>query len=218
MLYDDPFARRDLPGRELDDWAPTEEFRGPEDETPTDVHFDGEDDGENDDAEVPVGDPDVDNDAEEQSVITSWLAAPPAICMTQECFLKLMWRLGRGQFRCEEAGLLIGPVGQDLVIDFVEDQHGHSTSASFTLNGKRLTRIVRQLKPRGKEVKGIAHSHPDGVTNPSGGDLRYLSRLFKNPKNDGTQQIIFPIVCRQRLWPYIVTAAGEVCTADLVLV
>jgi proteasome lid subunit RPN8/RPN11 len=166
----------------------------------------------------PDDETDTGADAPERNIISSWLAGPPLMRITQEAFLKLMWSLGREAFHREEAGLLVGPTDRDLITDFVEDQHGQATAASFTLNGRRLTRIVRQLKLRGLEVKGIAHSHPDGVIRPSHGDLRYLNRLFNNPKNDGAEQIVFPIVCRQRLWPYVVTSAGEVCTAELVLV
>lgn len=103
----------------------------------------------------------------------------------------------------EAAGILLGPVNDDVLIThFVPDATGKSTPASFALDGPELSRLLKRVKPAGIHCKGIAHTHPRGVTEPSTGDLRYLRGLFAKPGADPSP-FFMPIVCNGRLYPYV---------------
>jgi proteasome lid subunit RPN8/RPN11 len=118
----------------------------------------------------------------------------------------------------ELAGLLLGPADDDsLITHFVPDRTGHGTSASFELGTVELNDVLKRMKPAGINCKGIAHSHPAGITSPSHGDLIYLRRTFDLPTNAAAAQFYMPIVCGGRLYPYVY-AQGRVWRADLVLI
>lgn len=118
----------------------------------------------------------------------------------------------------ELAGILLGPADDDLLIThFVPDHTGHSTPASFELGTVELNGVLKRMKPAGINCKGIAHSHPAGISSPSHGDLIYLQRVFDLPSNAEAAQFYMPIVCGGRLYPYVY-AQGRVWRADLVLV
>lgn len=103
----------------------------------------------------------------------------------------------------EAAGALLGPKGANLVTRFVPDRWGQATPASFTFGTAGLNRSIRRFIIRGEDVKGLVHSHPHGCTRPSGGDLIYLDRLFRNPKHDDVREFWFPIVEGGAFRPFI---------------
>lgn len=118
----------------------------------------------------------------------------------------------------EAAGILLGPIKDDvLVTHFIADSEGIGTSASFSLNSPFLNRTLKQVKPAGLNAKGFAHTHPDGVTQPSYGDLMYLEKLFRLPANAEALQCFMPIVCDHRVYPYVY-ARGRLWIAELILV
>jgi proteasome lid subunit RPN8/RPN11 len=95
----------------------------------------------------------------------------------------------------EAAGILLGPILDDpLVTHFVPDSKGAGTAASFRINAASLNRVLRRVKPAGLNGKGLVHSHPVGIPQPSHGDLIYLHDLFRLPKNAAAQQCFVPIV------------------------
>jgi proteasome lid subunit RPN8/RPN11 len=118
----------------------------------------------------------------------------------------------------EAAGMLLGPTKDDLLVThFVPDAEGNGTGASFEINATSLNDVLRVAKAAGLDCKGLAHSHPAGIVQPSCGDVRYLERLFRLPANSETQQCFMPIVCDRRVYPYVY-AHGRVWHAELILI
>lgn len=118
----------------------------------------------------------------------------------------------------ETAGILLGPANDDsLVTHFVPDRTGRGTSASFELGTAELNDVLKRMKPAGINCKGIAHSHPAGISAPSHGDLAYLRRLFSLGANADATQFFMPIVCGGRLHPYIYIQ-DRVWHAELVVI
>jgi len=139
-----------------------------------------------------------------------------AMKITQSAYGETMDYL-RGR-KPEAAGILIRPALDDvLVTHFIPDVDGRATPVSFELNAANLNRVLKERKPAGLTCKGIVHSHPAGISQPSCGDVVYFNRLFARPANADTQQIFVPIVCTGRLFPYVF-AHGRVFSADLILV
>lgn len=117
----------------------------------------------------------------------------------------------------EAAGILIGPIQEDLLIThFLPDSGGKGTSASFEINASGLNQLLREIKPAGLTCQGIVHSHPHGMHQPSSGDLQYFRRLFARPANADTGHLFVPIVCSGRFFPYVF-ARDHVFAAELVL-
>ncbi len=118
----------------------------------------------------------------------------------------------------EVAGILLGPVKDDLIVThFIADTEGKGSPASFTLNTRTLNRELSKAKTCGLNCKGIVHSHPSGFIVPSSGDLAYLQRLFTRPANSELTQFFMPIVCDGHFYPYVF-AMGRIYSADLYLI
>ena len=112
----------------------------------------------------------------------------------------------------------LGPVLDDpLVTHFVPDSDGTGTAASFRINAASLNRTLRRVKPAGLNGKGLVHSHPSGIPQPSLGDLEYLRELFSLPANAAATQCFMPIICDRRVYPYVY-ARGRLWHAELILV
>lgn len=120
--------------------------------------------------------------------------------------------------RPEAAGILLGPVQDDLLVThFLPDEEGTGTSVSFHINAPGINRILKRVRPAGLNGKGLAHTHPPGIPQPSYGDLTYLRQLFGLPGNAAAQQCFMPIVCDRRVYPYVY-ARGRLWVAELILV
>ena len=118
----------------------------------------------------------------------------------------------------EAAGLLLGPVEDDLLVThFLADEGGEGTAVSFHINAPGLNRILKRVKPARINCKGIAHTHPGGILQPSEGDMIYVKTLLGLPANADAQQCFLPIVCDRRVYPYVY-ARGRLWRADLILV
>ena len=143
----------------------------------------------------------------------------PIMKMTQSAFHKCIQTLTRRQ--PEAGGMLLGPEDDDdLVTHFVHDKNGRATPTSFTLDAAGLNRVLRRFKAARMNCKGLIHLHPRSVTRPSHGDLKYVAKSFANPSNDNASQFFLPIVCDEKLYPYVITrdAPGCVLVAQLLLV
>ena len=111
---------------------------------------------------------------------------------------------GQLQYRGrEEAGLLFGPKDTQLVTLFVRDKLGTKTASSFTLHTPTLNEVILGAKQWDLELLAVIHCHPDGVWQPSGGDIRYVRDLFAHPKNGSASQFFMPLVVSGRLLPYL---------------
>ena len=111
---------------------------------------------------------------------------------------------GQLQYRGrEEAGLLFGPKDTQLVTLFVRDKLGTKTASSFTLHTPTLNEVIMGAKQWDLELLAVIHCHPDGVWQPSGGDIRYVRDLFAHPKNGSASQFFMPLVVSGRLLPYL---------------
>lgn len=102
-----------------------------------------------------------------------------------------------GSIPPEACGLLLGPRShRSLITHFLRDETGIPSPTMFQIDGEQLTKAISRYVAAGLDVKGIAHSHPSGVHEPSSGDLRYLRKLFGNRKNAAAVEadFYFPII------------------------
>jgi proteasome lid subunit RPN8/RPN11 len=127
--------------------------------------------------------------------------------MTEACHESVMDDLTRR--RPEHAGALFGPVGCDYLITNYESFTSGGTPSTFSVDGPKLTEMIRVRKPLGLELRGIVHSHPAGVTSLSWGDIDYVTQILNHPKNDQSH-LFMPIVCRHRFLPYVVSRTGRI--------
>ena len=145
----------------------------------------------------------------------------PILKMTQSVYLEILDDLVEQPFRREKAGMLMGPTAEDdLITQYIPDKTGRATYSSFTLDAESLNRTLHRHKNVGLDCKGIVHVHPPGILRPSFGDLQYVAKLFANPKNEETTQVMLPIVCNGRLYPYLIDADNprEIVVPNLILV
>jgi len=139
--------------------------------------------------------------------------------MTQSAFREYMQELTSR--RPEAGGMLLGPTDDDdLITHYVHDKHGRATPTSLTLDAAGLNRVLRRFKAARMNCKGLIHLHPRNVTLPSQGDLRYVAKSFANRNNHAAGQFFLPIVCNDRLYPYVITRddPSRALVAQLLLV
>ncbi|QDV48501.1 hypothetical protein [Gimesia fumaroli] len=145
----------------------------------------------------------------------------PILKMTQSAYREIMDDLVELPFRREKAGMLLGPSEEDdLVTHYIPDKNGRATYSSFTLDAASLNKTLRKYKGVALNCKGVVHVHPPGVLQPSLGDLVYVAQLFANPKNKEATQVMLPIICNGRLYPYLIHAESprEVLIPRLILI
>jgi proteasome lid subunit RPN8/RPN11 len=180
--------RREFPGRKAKHPEPMDDYRLPAsraEEQPTGPE------------ELPYGQSSIDE--------TTGIDAHPALWVmkiSQSAYRETLdYLLAR---QPEAAGILLGPVQDDpLVTHFVPDSQGTGTAVSFQINATALNRTLKRVRPAGLNCKGLVHSHPAGIVQPSHGDLIYLQKLFVLPANAAAQQCFMPIVCDRRVYPYV---------------
>ena len=127
--------------------------------------------------------------------------------MTQTVYLEIMRHLS--SVAPEAGGMLLGPKSHPVVTHYVRDKKGKATAASFTLDAAGLNRVLKKAIACGMDCKGLVHSHPQGCTQPSGGDLAYVRKAFANEKNKDLAEFLLPIFCGGILLPYIVRPHDE---------
>lgn len=104
-----------------------------------------------------------------------------------------------GSYEPERGGALLGPVGVDAVTRFIPDADADVTVASYRSSAV-LCRRVRQAEAANPllEFKGIVHSHPGSLDQPSGQDeVAFADSLNLNP---WMESFFAPIVVRRRPW------------------
>ena len=120
----------------------------------------------------------------------------------------------------EEAGLLFGPIDTQIGTLFVRDKLGSKTASSFTLHTPTLNEVILGAKQWELELLAVIHCHPDGVWQPSGGDIRYVRDLFAHPKNGSASRFFMPLVVSGRLLPYLLfrDEPDRVASASLTII
>lgn len=120
----------------------------------------------------------------------------------------------------ETSALLLGPTNSDVITHVRRDKPKSRSSVHVSVGASFLNETVKAFSALGINAKGIAHSHPPGCNCPSRGDLAYVAKTFRNPRNSDCQAFMLPILCDGRLWPYVVTrrAPESASLAELVLV
>lgn len=123
--------------------------------------------------------------------------------MARRAFHELLFHLAA--LPPEAGGILLGPIGSNDVTDFVLDDSGGRTGATYTPDHVTLNRLMKEKwMPSGRDMKGFAHSHPGNYDSLSPGDLAYISRLLA--KNDDMDLFVAPIVIPHsfRVVPFVV--------------
>lgn len=118
----------------------------------------------------------------------------------------------------ESGGILGGPKDSDDITEFVRDEGGTWTGTRYTPDHEGLNRTLRDdWKPHGLDFKGFVHSHPDGYTQLSPGDLRYIRDIFAC--NPGMRVFMAPIVLPALFWirPFIVWRGKRLVVEEAVL-
>lgn len=99
----------------------------------------------------------------------------------------------------ERGGALLGPPGIPAVTRFVFDPHARVTEASYTPS-RWLNEQVRALERRDRlELRGILHSHPDGLDRPSGPDIHEFTTGLR--LNAHMARYLGPIATRRPAGP-----------------
>lgn len=82
----------------------------------------------------------------------------------------------------ERGGALYGPKGYPLVTHFEYDSEAATTAVSYVPSTRLIVNVPKVELETGLQFKGIVHSHPHGMTRPSGGDEHTVASFFRlNP-------------------------------------
>jgi proteasome lid subunit RPN8/RPN11 len=95
----------------------------------------------------------------------------------------------------ELGGALYGPRGVPVVSHFEFDAHAVTTPVSYVPSTQLIENVMRVEGATGLQFKGVVHSHPSGMTHPSGGDESTVSSFFR--MNPHFSAMALPIVQRQ---------------------
>lgn len=71
----------------------------------------------------------------------------------------------------EACGLLLGPAGQDEIVEFVPTRNTTESARVYTVDPRDHLRIEREAEDRGLEVVGVMHSHTHSEPYPSPTDV-----------------------------------------------
>ncbi len=92
----------------------------------------------------------------------------------------------------ERGGALYGPKGYPLVTHFEYDPEAETSPGSYIPSERLIARVPAIERTTGLQFKGIIHSHPAGITQPSGGDENTVASFFR--LNPHLSSIALPIV------------------------
>ncbi len=96
----------------------------------------------------------------------------------------------------ERGGALYGSKGYPFVTHFEFDPEGETSSISYVPSTRLIANVPKVEAETGLQFKGIIHSHPMGVTRPSGGDEQTVASFFR--LNPHYSAIALPIVQQVR--------------------
>jgi len=71
----------------------------------------------------------------------------------------------------EACGLLLGPAGQDEIVEFVPTRNTAESARVYAVDPRDHLRIEREAEDRGLEVVGVMHSHTHSEPYPSPTDV-----------------------------------------------
>jgi hypothetical protein len=92
----------------------------------------------------------------------------------------------------ERGGALYGPRSYPFVTHFEYDPEAETSAVSYVPSRRLIINVQRVERETGLQFKGIVHSHPLGLTRPSGGDEQTVRSFFR--LNPHLAQIALPIV------------------------
>lgn len=94
-------------------------------------------------------------------------------------------------FPPERGGLLVGPPGVPVISDFLVDEDARMTGVTFQLS-YAVEHRLHEYEHAGLALKGVVHSHPSGLLQPSLGDEgTFVAQLDRMPH---LPYLITPIV------------------------
>jgi len=96
-----------------------------------------------------------------------------------------------GSQTAETGGILLGPVGKDVVTDFLFD-NGKANGKKRMEYEPDVDYLNGRLAKIDCELKGVLHSHPKGYTDPSEDDFEYARKTFS--LNPSLRSFWMPIV------------------------
>ena len=138
---------------------------------------------------------------ESDMLLMSW-----EVMLQIECFI--------GDVTAEHGGVLGGSREDGIVQSFHFDRSARPSSATYSPDTASLKRLFADdWNPRGINMLGFVHSHPPGVTRPSGGDLIYAERILS--ANPSLSRLLLPIIVTTadagafELLPYAAVRGGN---------
>jgi proteasome lid subunit RPN8/RPN11 len=96
------------------------------------------------------------------------------------------------QHQPERGGALYGPRNYPFVTHFEFDPDAETSSVSYVPSSRLIAHVPRVEAETGLQFKGIIHSHPSGITRPSGGDEQTIASFFR--MNPHVSTVALPIV------------------------
>lgn len=93
--------------------------------------------------------------------------------------------------RPEQGGILGSSDGRHIDYYYF-DESAERTSGSYTMNTKALNKVIHEWNDNGIKLVGVIHSHPQGVTRPSHGDMLTAKHIIETINVEG--KFFTPIV------------------------
>lgn len=94
--------------------------------------------------------------------------------------------------RCPEQGGILGSSDGERIDHYYFDSGARVTGSTYTFDDRTLNRVIRQWNRMGVRFIGVVHSHPEGYTRPSQGDLNIASQIIETMDVGG--HLFTPIV------------------------
>ncbi|MEI8186926.1 MAG: Mov34/MPN/PAD-1 family protein [Chlorobiaceae bacterium] len=96
----------------------------------------------------------------------------------------------------ERGGLLFGPINRDVAALFMPDEGARSSSVTYTISREMCRRAPQIERETNLEYKGVVHSHPASLDQPSAGDRSAAANALQLNPHMG--KFFMPIVTANR--------------------
>ena len=123
--------------------------------------------------------------------------------------------------RKPEWGGILGSTDGIHIDRYYFDSTALRTGCSYTMDTDALNRVIHKWNDEGIRFIGVIHSHPNGATSPSGGDLRLAERIIETMDVGG--ELFTPIVQVSpelngniRIYPYTVSRSVKLHNQPLI--